>query len=107
MGYIQSMKQKTSIALSKDVVNQLDRRARAEGVTRSELIQRACDDLLAGPHGGWHECWKLSGRPSQVVAAFKELITETIDDYGPVQLVWRVPRPAWEEWLKRPVGSKG
>lgn len=90
-------KLKTSISLDEKLLAQLDRQAEADGVSRSELIERLCRRCLEEEPKV--EFLRLYGMPSQVMAA---LSTGTWhDDDGPVELVVRMPAADWEELRKK------
>lgn len=90
-------KLKTSISLDERLLADLDRQASADGVSRSELIERLCRRSLQDEPRV--EFFRMHGMPTQLVSALSAMSWQ--DDDGPVELVIRVPASDWEEWRKK------
>lgn len=96
-------KLKTSISLDERLLADLDRQANADGVSRSELIERLCRRSLEDDEPKV-EFFRLWGMPTQLVSALSAMSWH--DDDGPLELVIRVPASDWEEWYRRRTSSQ-
>lgn len=90
-------KLKTSISLDEKLLAQLDRQAEADGVSRSEMIERLCRRSLEEEPKV--EFFRLTGMPTQIQSVISAMGWH--DDDGPVELVLRIPAADWEELAKK------
>lgn len=90
-------KTKTSISLDERLLANLDRQAEADGVNRSELIERICRRSLEEEPKV--EFFRFHGMPTQLASALSA--GHWHDSDGPVELVIRVPASDWEQWRRR------
>ena len=91
-------KLKTSISLDERLLADLDRQAEADGVSRSELIERICRRSLEDGEPKV-EFIRLWGMPTQLGPTLSTMSWH--DDDGPVELVIRVPASDWEAWSRK------
>lgn len=88
---------KTSISLDERLVSDLDRQAKADGVSRSELIERLCRRSLSEEPKV--EIIHFNGPPTAIVPALSMLSWH--DEDGPVELIIKAPKERWEEWSQK------
>ncbi|MCC5823869.1 MAG: ribbon-helix-helix domain-containing protein [Phycisphaerales bacterium] len=88
---------KTSISLDERLLADLDNQAKADGVSRSELIERLCRRSLSKDPKV--EVVRFQGMPTAIVPLLSSMSWH--DEDGPVELVIRVATPQWEEWCRK------
>jgi hypothetical protein len=87
---------KTSISLDEKLVAALDKQAKADGISRSELIERMCRRSLDDEPKV--EFFRMHGMPTQLVPALSAMSWH--DEDGPVELVIRVSNSDWDAWRR-------
>lgn len=90
-------KLKTSISLDEKLLAQLDRQAAADGVSRSELIERMCRRSME--EEPQIEFLRFRALPTQIKSVISAMGWH--DEDGPVELVLRIPAADWEELGKK------
>lgn len=90
-------KVKTSISLEERLVADLDRQAKADGISRSEMIERLCRRSLNREQRV--EVMRFMGPPTAVITVLSSL--GWTDDHGPVELSMTVTPTQWEERWRR------
>ena len=95
-------KLKTSISLDERLLADLDRQAEADGVSRSELIERMCRRALEHDTPKV-EFFRMRGLPTQLASALSAMSWH--DEDGPIEFVIRAPAADWEAWCRKRAGS--
>jgi len=95
-----AQKIKTSIGLDTGLLSRLDALAATVGVSRSEVITRACEALVGTTAAGpMVECGRVLAPPSQAASAVAVLLPKS-DEWGPVEVVVRVTPQRFEAWCR-------